>query len=130
MLLPLLFAAVAGQATPGPAALGVEDVARDLRAHHGHVVMVRGRVSPGCGPRSCALIGERDEQARLSIARVDAVEAELVGHAGHVVTLEARVDASCGWRPPAGGDVIVCTDRAPQLTPLRILPAPPRAHSH
>lgn len=96
--------------------LSVSDVKNDILALDGKNVMVRGWVK-GCGGAlsMCELQTSPDanDGPSLTLAYVSTVEKQLKLVAGGEVILKARVTDEC--------TVNICTDRGPDLVPIRVI---------
>ena len=116
----MILAALVLLASAMPPQIEAAALSRTIAAHDGDIVRVSGWVDPRCGGLNCQLTSrpvtddERPSvQDSVRIGHVEEVEPSLVAAAGRQVVLEGRVSATCRRE--------VCTDRAPDLVPIRLV---------
>lgn len=122
MVLALILAVAAALPT---APMSVIDARSNLHALDGKTVAVRGWLDR-CERLSCALFPtlaaarRRDYSGpRLSLAGSPVVDDRAAELAHREIVIEGVVSDRC--HQAANGEVVVCTDRAPDLTPIRII---------
>lgn len=99
--------------------LTVDEVIARHHALEGRTIEVRGWLSP-CLRLSCRLMARPDDRETpyLSIGGSIAFDRRIAGRAGQRITIRARLDANCLHARAdreAGGEVVICTDRAGEL---------------
>lgn len=117
----LLAVATAAPGTP----MSVTDALSKLHALNGKKVVVHGWLDR-CERLSCALFPtlaaarQRDYSGpRLSLAGTHVVDDRAAELAHREIVIEGVISDRC--HQAANGEIVVCTDRAPDLTPIRIL---------
>jgi hypothetical protein len=93
--------------------VSVANLAADRAALSGKTVRIDGRIDTDCDIMGCN-IASLDGSARLSLAYGTPVEQAIQAAGGRRVILEAQATANCG-------DDEICTDRAPEIVPIRIV---------
>jgi hypothetical protein len=119
----LLLALMAAQpaSAAGVPTFDVAEVAAKIVALDGKVMRLRGWVSPGCYKFGCGLVSRfpknpaQPDLVGISIDYDEAFETKLQSVVGAEVVIEGRIDATC--RRPH----VICTDRAPDFHPYRIV---------
>lgn len=114
-LLTLIFSAALLSADAGQQIYGVAEVKADILKLDGNNIQIRGWVKGCTGGLSCGLVASPDDVkgAYLSIAHVRSFEPQLTAARGQEIVLKAEVTKEC--------TVNICTDRGPDLLPIRIM---------
>lgn len=129
LLAPLVAAGLAELPVPAkPPAYSIREVWQHHGALGGKVIRVRGVVT-SCRSLSCSLREHRDKGARtLSIGTSDTFDEKIQSRLGQLVTVEGRLDPTClhasadrEFGHGHSDEVVVCTDRAPELIEPRIV---------
>ena len=87
-------------------------------ALEGRTIQVEGRLTE-CQPLSCGLLGEDDDSGVtnwLSFETAPKFDRSAANAIGHRVVVEGMVLGAC-WPD----QLAICTDRAPQFRPLRVV---------
>lgn len=101
----------------------IADVKSNLQAWDGKMVIVSGWIASDCNKLTCHLVDKiaavhADDEAvhELSIAGTE-LDSELFGNKGQEVKMLVRISGNCAQSN------VICTDRANEITPVKIMEA-------
>jgi len=104
--------------------VSVAEAEKNIEAWNGRKVSVQGWLSDPCRGLSCAIFSVPVKPGQdwshvpvLSIAGRTPVEPVLTANQGREVIITGVLNSVCR---PAGG--MICTDRAPDITPISVVP--------